>query len=168
METDFWAKVDQALAISKVYRLSDEERKYVVEVEQAAYEENLEEISSIMKEYEQQLSARGFWTECMVEKTGMRFRYSMPGYYGPGGFSSQFHIAGPLVLGEIVPKGDPLASFYSNDLDQTVKIGAGFNRQSFTRFIEKNITKYLAPENLIATREQYERIRTLYPYKQDH
>jgi hypothetical protein len=165
MPADFWTKADQALAISKRYRLSEEERKLVANAEQVAYEANLEKISLILEEYRKGLSERGFWTECLPRKEGMRFRYSMPGFYGPGGFSSQFHIAGPLVLAEINPKGDAVQSFYSNDLDQNVKIGADFEPESFRAFIEKNVQQYLAPENLIVTREQYERIRALYPGK---
>lgn len=137
----------------------------MVNAEQAAYEVNLEEITAILEEYRQRLSERGFWTECSVNKEGMRFSYSMPGFYGPGGFSSQFHIAGPLVLGQISPKGDAFQSFYSNDVDQNVKIGADFDQELFSAFVEKNIQEYLAPENLIVTRGQYERIRALYPDK---
>jgi hypothetical protein len=86
-------------------------------VEQAAYERNLPEIDAILQEYERKLSEMGFWTERIVTSQGMRFRYNIAGYYGPGGFSSQFHIAEPLVLGQIDRRGDAIQSFYYNDLD---------------------------------------------------
>jgi hypothetical protein len=166
--TDFWSKVDQALAILKSYMLTEDEIKHVTSAEQAAYEANIASISEILEEYRHELSERRFWTECQVEKTGMRFRYSMRGYYGPGGFTSQHHhTAGQLVLGEINPKGKPDQGFYKNDIDQNVKIDADFNIQSFKTFIENNIQKYLEPENLMSTREQYEHIRALYTNKQD-
>jgi hypothetical protein len=83
--------------------------------------------------------------------------------------TSQFHhTAGQLVLGEINPKGDASQGFYNNDIDQNAKIGADFDSQSFRMFVERNIQQYLAPTNLVLTREQYEHIRTLYPDQQDH
>lgn len=69
------------------------------------------------------------------------------------------------MLGQISPKQHALQSFYNNDLDQNLKIGADFEPEAFRKFVETNIHAYLAPENLIVTREQYERIRALYPNK---
>ncbi len=164
MIEDFWSCVDIALEISRTYRLTEEERKHIAKEEQAAYEANLTNMSEILEEFKIKLEKIGFWTECSVKKEGLRFRYSFPGYYGPGGFSSQFHVAGPLVLGEINPKGNAIQSFYPNDLDQCEKIGADYQPEFFRRFVEKNIETYLLPENLIITREQYDRIRALYSH----
>ena len=162
---DFLKRIDIGLAVSSNYRLTDSEREMIAKEEQAAYELHISEISSILNIYKHELSERGFWTECIVGKSGMRFRYNLPGYYGPGGFSSQFHIAGPLVLGRINPAGDPLQSFYDNDLEKNVMIGADFNEQSFRQFVEQTVLDYVAPENLILTKDQYDRIRAVYPHK---
>lgn len=104
MRIDFWKKVTQALDASSPYRLTQEERAYISKEEQAAYECNLPKIDAIMQEYDKKLSDMSFWTERIVAIQGMRFRYNIDGYYGPGGFSSQFHIAGPLVLGRLTPR----------------------------------------------------------------
>jgi hypothetical protein len=165
LRIDFWKRVTQALEASSEYRLTEEEQAYISKVEQAAYEHNLSRIDAILQEYDKKLSEMGFWTERIVHNQGMRFRYSMTGYYSPGGYSSQFHITGPLVLGQINPKGDPIQSFYNNDLDKNVKVGADFDVDLFRSFIEQNILAFVAPENLITTREQYERIRTIYPHQ---
>ena len=168
METDFWGSVDQAVAITKRYVFTEDEIKQIASAEQAAYEANLTNISAILEQYKQGLSERGFWTECQVDTAGLRFRYSMRGYYGPGGFTSQFHhTTGQLVLGEINPAGDAYQGFYKNDIDQNVKLGADFDPHALRLFVENNIQRYLNPENPVTTREQYERIRALYPHKQD-
>jgi hypothetical protein len=60
MATDFWTSVDQTLAISKRYILTEEEREHVVSAEQIAYEVNLEKISAILEEYKHGLAKRGF------------------------------------------------------------------------------------------------------------
>lgn len=163
MTIDFLAELDTALAVSKQYRLTREEKAFIAKEEQGAYKSKLDEITTILKEYEDELSQRGFWTESNIQKNGLRFRYSLDGYYGPGGFSSQFHIAGPLVLGVINPKGDAFQSFYSNDVDKNIKIGADFNAIEFRQFVENNIREYVAPENLVITKDQYDWIRALYP-----
>ena len=164
MPEDFWSTVDEALEISKTYRLTEDERKHIGKEEQTSYEANLKSLSEILEEYKTNLEERGFWTELILDKGGLRFRYNLQGYYGPGGFSSQFHIAGPLIVGEINPKGDAIQSYYPNDIDQCEKIGADYLPNSFRVFVERNIKNFLRPENLIITREQYDRIRALYKY----
>ena len=107
------------------------------------------------------LKALGFWVENNVTEQGTRFRFSLQGYYGPGGFSTQFHISGPLVLGLINPAGDELASFYPNDIDQCFLMGLDFDKTKFEQFVLKQIENYLQPENLITSKEQYDRFRAL-------
>lgn len=160
---DFWMRIDRVLEVSSSCQLTEDERKYIAKEEQSSYEANLDEIREILGAYEVELQRRGFWTECLVDKSGMRFRYSLSGYYGPGGFSSQFHIAGPLVLGEIVPHGDAIQSFYKNDLDLNIQTGADFEPTKFVAFIERNIESYLSLDNMVVTRDQYDRLRNIYP-----
>ena len=164
-DEEFWPKIDRALEVSSTYRLTPKEREHIANEEQAAYEKNIEEITRILREYEAELNRRGFCTECQLNKNGLRFRYSLGGYYGPGGFSSQFHTAGPLVLGEIVPHGDPTQSFYKNDIDLNIQIGADFDSADFRKFVQRNIEAYVSVNNLILTKEQYDRLRNAYTSK---
>lgn len=160
-----WQDVDRILEVASVFILTDEERKRFALVEQDAYESNIPRIQEILKEHEANLQQRGFWTECQIEKKGLRFRYSYPGFYGPGGFSSQFHVAGPLVLGIIDPKGDAFASYYPNNLEENTFIGDNFDELAFKEFIANNLMNYLAPENQILSKEQYNWIHDLLDHK---
>lgn len=81
--------------------------------EQKAYETNTETIKEIVEEFNNKLKERGFWTETFIDRKDFRFNKS--DYYGPLGFSSQYHMAGSLVLGIINPAGDEFASFYKNN-----------------------------------------------------
>ena len=164
-KADFWSVIDKALEVSSTYRLTAQEREHIAKEEQACYENNIDAITRILKKYDTELQRRGFWTECQIRQDGLRFRYSLGGYYGPGGFSSQFHTAGPLVLGEIVPHGDAFQSFYKNDIDLNVQIGADFESGDFEKFIQRNIEAYVSVNNLIVTKEQYDRLRHAYPNK---
>ncbi|WP_197485243.1 MULTISPECIES: hypothetical protein [unclassified Vibrio] len=114
-----WNKVKQLVDASKDFILTDEERNLMLKAEQNAYERNLIEIKEVLELAGKRLNGLGFWVENKVSNEGLRFRFSLAGYYGPGGFSTQYHISGPLVLGIINPAGDPFASFaYSGDCDQ--------------------------------------------------
>jgi hypothetical protein len=156
-----WAEIDRRLAVAAPFILTDEERQRVRRVEQAAFDANLPQIRAFLEAHAAELQRRDFWTELQAEPTGLRFRYSYPGFYGPGGFASQFHVAGPLVLGRIEPKGDPIASFYPNDLDENVFIGERFDEIAFADFVRDDLLRYLAPENQILSLEQYEWIREM-------
>jgi len=156
-----WQEVDRILKVASVFILSNEERERLALVEQNAYESNLPHIQKILKQHEANLQQREFWTECQIETKGLRFRYSYPGFYGPGGFSSQFHVAGPLVLGTINPKGDAFASYYPNNLEENTFIGENFDELALRKFVANDLMKYLAPENQILSREQYNWIREL-------
>ena len=160
--TEYWQRIDDIVKTSREFVLSDEEREMIASEEQKAYEANLDSINSILKNFQTNLENLGFWVELLVSDNGLRFRFSLHGYYGPGGVSSQFHISGPLVLGEISPHGDAIQSFYSNDIDQCQKLGLDYNPDEFSDYISKLVENYLAPENLIVSKEQYERFRTLY------
>ncbi len=156
-----WDNVKQLVDASKDFILTDEERNLMLKAEQNAYERNLIEIKEVLGLAEKRLNGLGFWVENQVTDKGMRFRFSLAGYYGPGGFSTQYHISGPLVLGTINPAGDPFASFYSNDIDQCFLVGEDFNKANFEEFVIKEIEAYLQPENLITNKEQYDRFRAL-------
>ncbi|OMO21235.1 hypothetical protein [Vibrio lentus] len=156
-----WNKIEELVLASKDFILTDAERKLIVGEEQQAYERNMPVIVEILDMTESKLEKLGFWVENMVTKEGARFRFSLQGYYGPGGFSSQYHISGPLVLGLINPAGNELASFYPNDIDQCFLMGLDFEKTKFDQFVIKQIENYLQPENLITSKEQYDRFRTL-------
>jgi hypothetical protein len=156
---DFWNKIDDIVERHKEHILTNEQRRLIAEEEQKAYEANLETIKVVIEEYQDELKKRDFWTELQIDSKGFRFRFNTNGYYGPGGFSSQFHIAGPLVLGIINPKGDALASYYKNKLEENVQIGCNFDKAEFIRFVEKVISDFISPNNLIVPKEQYEYLR---------
>jgi hypothetical protein len=156
-----WNDIDRRLEIARAFVLTDEERKEVAEREQTAFDSNLPKIRDVLQAHEQELGHRGFWTELQADATGLRFRYSLLGFYGPGGFSSQFHVGGPLVLGTINPRGDAIASFYDNDLEKNVFIGERFDEIAFAAFVRDNLLAYLAPENQILSAENYQWMKEL-------
>lgn len=156
-----WDDVDRRLKVAGAFVLTDDERNEVAGREQAAFEVNLPKIREVLEEHEQELRRRGFWTELQAEPKGLSCRYSLPGFYGPGGFSSQFHVGGPLVVGSINPKGDAVASFYANDLDKNVFLGERFDEITFAAFVRDNLLAYLAPENQIVSTENYQWIKEL-------
>ncbi|MGN2670327.1 hypothetical protein ACTFQD_02675 [Aliivibrio fischeri] len=156
-----WDKIEQLVLASKDFILTEAERKLIVEEEQQAYVKNLPVIRDVLDRANEKLKHFGFWNEYQINEGGLRFRFSLQGYYGPGGFSSQYHISGPLVLGIINPAGDEFASYYPNDIDQCVFIGMDFDQNDFEQFVLKEIEHYLQPENLITNKEQYERFRAL-------
>ena len=156
---EFWGNVDKTIERHNEFILSKEQRQLIANEEQKAYENNIVVITTIIQEIEQELKTRGFWTELQISKEGFRFRFNTNGYYGPGGFSSQYHITGPLVLGKINPMGDALASFYENKLEDNLQIGCNFNEIEFIEFVEKVISDYISPKNLIISKDQYEYLR---------
>jgi hypothetical protein len=156
-----WDDIDRRLEVAGAFVLNDEERQEAAAREQAAFDANLPRIRELLEAHEQELKQRGFWTELLVESTGLRFRYSCSGFYGPGGFSSQFHVHGPLVLGVINPLGDAIASFYANDLDKNIFIGERFDEIAFTEFVGDNLRAYVAPENQIVSVDNYEWIKEM-------
>ncbi|MCE7575852.1 hypothetical protein, partial [Aliivibrio fischeri] len=161
VEMSSWDRVTQLVEASKDFILTEEERELMLKAEQSAYENNLAQITEVLSIVEEKLKNLGFWVENKVSNKGMRFRFSLAGYYGPGGFSTIYHISGPLVLGVINPAGDPIASFYSNDIDQCLLVGEDFDKNNFEKFILTEIETYLQPENLITSKEQYDRFRAL-------
>ncbi len=158
---NFWQDIDVTLALHSNYILSDDERIMIARKEQEAYESNIPQMMDVLNYFKEKLSERGFWTELQINESGLRFKYNKSGYYGPGGFSLQYHIAGPLVLAELNPKGGELAFFYKNDLDQNTEIGTGFSYDDFLSFIRNNILHFINAENLILSRGDYERLRNL-------
>ncbi len=158
---DFWQTIDETLILHSNYILTDDERIMIAKKEQEAYQANIPKMKEALNYFKEKLSERGFWTELQIDEKGLRFRYSKPGYYGPGGFASQYHIAGPLVLAELNPKGGELAFFYKNDLDQNTEIGTSFSYDDFINFIRNNIMHFTNVENLIVNRGDYERLRNL-------
>ncbi|TXX99440.1 hypothetical protein [Vibrio mimicus] len=156
-----WNNIEKLVLASKDFILTEEERQLIVKEEQQAYVTNMPEIIEVLNMAELKLKALGFWVENNVTEQGARFRFSLQGYYGPGGFSTQFHISGPLVLGLINPAGNELASFYPNDIDQCFLMGLDFDKTKFEQFVLKQIENYLQPENLITSKEQYDRFRAL-------
>ncbi len=151
----FWENLDKIKERHNEHILSDAQRRLIAEEEQKAYEKNIETIKSIITEFETGLKKRGFWTELQIDCKGFRFRFKINGYYGPGGFSSQYHIAGPLVLGIINPSGDDYASFYKNKLEDNIQIGCNFDQEEFIKFVEKVICDFISHNNLIISKEQY-------------
>ncbi|EDL51363.1 hypothetical protein VSAK1_25390 [Vibrio mediterranei AK1] len=158
-----WKNIEELVLASKDFILTEEERQLIVKEEQQAYVTNVPEVIEVLNMAELKLKALGFWVENNVTEQGARFRFSLQGYYGPGGFSTQFHISGPLVLGLINPGGNELASFYPNDIDQCFLMGLDFDKARFEQFVLKQIENYLQPENLITSKEQYDRFRALLP-----
>lgn len=156
-----WKNIEKLVLASKDFILTEEERQLIVKEEQQAYVTNMPAIIEVLNMAQLKLKALGFWVENNVTEQRTRFRFSLQGYYGPGGFSTQFHISGPLVLGLINPAGDELASFYPNDIDQCFLMGLDFDKTKFEQFVLKQIENYLQPENLITSKEQYDRFRAL-------
>lgn len=156
-----WKNIEKLVLASKDFILTEGERQLIVKEEQQAYVTNMPAIIEVLNMAQLKLKALGFWVENNVTEQGTRFRFSLQGYYGPGGFSTQFHISGPLVLGLINPAGDELASFYPNDIDQCFLMGLDFDKTKFEQFVLKQIENYLQPENLITSKEQYDRFRAL-------
>ncbi len=157
----YWDEIDRILKIASPFILTEDERQHIARLEQSAYESNMERIRKILEVHKLGLEQRQFWTELTITNSGLRFRYSYPGFYGPGGFSSQYHIAGPLVLGSIEPKGNEFASFYPNNIGDNTFLGEQFDEIAFERFVVTNLLKYLAPENQILSSDQYKWIRSL-------
>ncbi|WP_279624103.1 hypothetical protein [Aeromonas veronii] len=156
-----WNNIEKLVLASKDFILTEEERQLIVKEEQQAYVTNTPAIIEVLNMAELKLKALGFLVENNVTEQGARFRFSLQGYYGPGGFSTQFHISGPLVLGLINPAGNELASFYPNDIDQCFLMGLDFDKTKFEQFILKQVENYLQPENLITSKEQHDRFRAL-------
>jgi len=162
---DFWNEVDKQLSVTQQFIFSDEEAKHIGKIEQECYEKNLDKINEVLDGFKSDLEKRDFWVEKQVAEKGLRFRFSLRGHYGPGGFSSQFHVSGPLVVGVINPKGDAIQGFYNNDIDECQCLGADFDADEFKAFVQETIENYISFENLIITREQYDKFRDLYPNK---
>lgn len=93
IQNDFWNQVDKALTLHREHILTNEQRRLIADEEQKAYEANLETIKKIIEEYQENLKLRNFWTELQLDSKGFRFRFNTQGYYGPGGFSSQFFMS---------------------------------------------------------------------------
>ena len=165
MSQDFWKEIDRVVNVNREFILTEEEAKLMAKKEQQNYETNLESIEEVLESIRSELESRGFWVEKKISAKGLRFSFSLRGYYGPGGVSSQLHIAGPLVLGVINPKGDEFKSFYHNDIGECQQLGAYYDQNKFTLYIQKVIRDYLSPGNLIVSREQYNRFRDLYSGK---
>ncbi|MHA4844522.1 hypothetical protein ACX0G7_10180 [Flavitalea antarctica] len=159
IQKDFWENLDKTIERHKEHILSDYQRRLIAEEEQKAYEKNLDKIKSIISEFESRLKERGFWTEIQIDAKGFRFRFNTSGYYGPGGFSSQYHVAGPLVLGVINPAGDAYASYYKNKLEDNIQIGCNFDEEEFIKFVKKVIADFISPNNLIVSKDQYDYLR---------
>lgn len=156
-----WGEIDKRLKVASPFLLTPDERERVGRVEQQAYEANLPILRAFLEAHEKELKQRGFWTELKPETTGLRFRYSLHGFYGPGGFSSQSHVAGLLVLGRIDPKGDQYASFYANDLGKNLFIGERFDEIALSTFVRDDLLSYMAPENQILSADHYRWVKDL-------
>ncbi|NTV47545.1 MAG: hypothetical protein HGB11_13730 [Chlorobiales bacterium] len=156
-----WEKIDNMLKVASPFILTVDERKRVAALEQEAYERNLPRIHELLEAHQTKLQERKFWTKLQADTKGLRFLYSLHGFYGPGGFNSQLHVAGSLVLATIRPKGDALAGFYLNDLEQNVFLGERFDEIAFMDYVSQDLMRYLAPENQILSVEQYEWIQKL-------
>lgn len=159
IQKDFWEKLDRIVARHKEHILSDDQRRLIGEEEQKAYEKNLDTIKGIIAEFDKGLKERSFWTELQIDAKGFRFRFNISGYYGPGGFSSSYHIAGPLVLGVINPAGNSYAAFSKNKLEENIQIGCNFDQAEFVKFVETVISDFISPSNLIISRDQYDYLR---------
>ena len=68
-------------------------------------------------------------------------------------------------LGTINPKGDSLAGFYPNDLEQNIFLGERFDEIAFVNYVTQDLMRYLAPENQIISADQYEWIQKLLEVK---
>ena len=165
MSQEFWKEIDLAVNANKEFILTEEEAKLMAKIEQENYEKNLESIEEVLEGIRSELELRGFSVEKKISAKGLRFSFSLRGYHGPGGVSSQFHTAGALVLGVIDPKGDETQSFYHNDIGECQQLGAYYDQNKFTLYMQKLIRNYLSPDNLIYSREQYYRFRDLYSGK---
>lgn len=156
-----WEKIDSMLKVASAFILTEGERKRIAAIEQEAYERNLPRIHELLEAHQTKLQERKFWTELQAETKGLRFRYSLHGFYGPGGFNSQLHITGPLVLGTIDPKRDALAGFFPNDLEQNIFLGERFDEIAFMDYVTQDLMHYLKPENQILSVEHFEWIKKL-------
>lgn len=156
-----WKKVDSILKVASVFILTDEEREHINTIEQNAYETNIPRIREILDTHVTQLKQRQFWTNLQLDDKGLKFLFSYRGFYGRGGFTSQQHIAGPLVLGTIEPKTGNTNGFYLNDLKENTFLGKDFDELAFKTFINNNLMDYLSPENQILSNEDYNFLREL-------
>ncbi len=155
-----WREIDCLIDVATAFILSDEEFEETKNAEQLAYDSNLPTIRQILGSHEAELKKRGFRPKLVISSKGLRFSYCYPGFYGPGGFTSQFHVAGPLVVATIAPEGASTSSgFYSNDLDKNIFLGRTFDELVFRDFILQNLLDYLQPENQILSLADYEFVR---------
>ena len=159
MSEQFWDSVDRRLGLQERYVLTDAERQQIHEKEVEAYKANLAEMQRIMNSHRGELDKRGFHTELQCNEDGLLFRYSRQGYYGPGGFRSDPHIDGPLVLSELNPAGDPNTYIRDNDIEKNAEVGTGFDPELFEQFVRRNLDRFLEPGNLIITDSRRDQIR---------
>ena len=159
MNDKYWNSVDQRLELQRNYILTDEERRRILDKEVEAYKEHLPELQRIMYEHKDQLECRGFTTELQCDEGAVLFRYNKPGYYGPGGFRSDQHTDGPLVLSQLHPAGDPNFYVFDNDIDKNTEVGTGFDSGRFQQFVHNNLDTFLTPNNLITTEARREQLR---------
>ena len=159
MGNEYWKSVDSRLELQERYVLTDAERQQIHEQEVEAYKANVSEMQRIMNAHREELDKRGFDTKLQCNDDGLHFRYSRPGYYGPGGFRSDAHIDGPLVLSELHPAGDPNTYIRDNDIEKNIEVGTGFDPEKFSLFVRNNLDKFLDPGNLITTEARRDQIR---------
>lgn len=156
-----WEEVDRRLQIASAFVLTNAERERVGAVEQAAYEANLPEIRAMLEQHHSALEERSFWAKLKAENDGLQFLYSLPGFYGPGGFGSASHAGGLLVLGTVNPKATVTTPFWNNDLAKNVFLGEHFDAVAFAGFVNDDLLAYLSPENQILSSEQYAWVKGL-------
>lgn len=159
MDEEYWNSVDQRLELQRNYILTDEERWRILDEEVEAYKVNLPVIQRIMNDHKAQLERRGFTTELQCDEKAILFRYNKNGYYGPGGFRSDQHIDGPLVMSELNPAGNPNSFIRDNDIDKNTEVGTGFDSDAFKHFVRNNLDMFLNPNNLITTEVRREQLR---------
>lgn len=157
----FWNDVDEHLDSHSEFILSNDELNKIRGIEQSAYEANIDTIKTILLEFQGELETRDFWTEHIIDKKGLKFRFNKHGYYGPGGCSSVYHNQGRLVLGIINPKGDSHQSYYKNNIEENLEIGLNFNDEKFKDFLSHLILNFVSLSNLIISKDEYEYFRSI-------
>ena len=87
----------------------------------------------------------------------MKLAFSLHGVSGIGGFASWHDNQGRLIVASIQQSINQLQ--WSNNPDQNVRIGTGFDVAIFTKFLENNLLTYLDDSNLLLSHLGWTRLR---------
>ena len=90
MTIDFLAELDTALAVSKQYRLTREEKAFIAKEEQGAYESKLDEITTIRRSTMTSYHKEDFGQKATYKKTDCVFDIHWTVTMGRVGFLPNF------------------------------------------------------------------------------